>query len=832
MAYNRTNNEYLVTWRGDDNTAPLINSEFEIFGQRLNAATGAAVGANDFRLSNMGPDGNAQFVAFNPAVVYNSTNQEYLVVWSGNNQNQEFEIFGQRLSAATGAAIGTNDFRLSDTGGERNFTAFLPAVAYNSTNNEYLVVWVGSDTTINEFDIFGQRINAATGAEVGVNDFRISDMGPDGNAGFRAFQTAVAYNITNNEYLVVWSGDDNTAPLVDDEREIFGQRLNATTGAAVGTNDFRISDMGPDGNTNFFAIDPAVAYNSTNNEYLVVWHGDDNTAPLVDNEVEIFGQRLNAATGTEVGTNDFRISEMGPDGDVNFRAAHAAVAYNNTNNEYLVVWDGNDNEREIFGQRLNAASGAAVGIDDFRISDMGPNGNPNFAALVPSVAYNSTNNEYLVVWSGDDNTAPLVDEEREIFGQRLDATGSDVGANDFRISDMGPNGNPNFAALVPSVAYNSTNNEYLVVWEGDDNTSPLVDDEFEIFGQQISATGGEVGTNDFRLSDMGPNGNASFDAEVPNVAYNSTNNLFLVVWDGLDNGGALGDGEKEIFGQRFEIGDFGDAPDSYATRLANNGAWHRLGTPLFLGAGVDGDNDGLPTANARGDDTTDSDDEDGVTIGVLSPGSTNTISVVASASGKLDAFVDFNRDGDFADLGEKIFQSMAVAAGSNSLSFSVPAGAKRGNTFARFRLSTAGGLSFGGRASDGEVEDYRVHVQEMRLVAQGNNVLFIRPVVDQPGTVVGNRMAGAWELPLQSFGPSEPIIVNAVDGDDKMTIPNAVNRSVFVDGGKGNDQFDAELDHDALAGGDWLISSAVRDWYWRLSHYALADLQSPDELIR
>ena len=32
---------------------------------------------------------------------------------------------------------------------------------------------------------------------------------------------------------------------------------------------------------------------------LVVWHGDD-TAPLVDNELEIFGQRVNAATGTEI----------------------------------------------------------------------------------------------------------------------------------------------------------------------------------------------------------------------------------------------------------------------------------------------------------------------------------------------------------------------------------------------------------------------------------------------------------------------------------------------------------------------------------------------------
>src|SRR5262249_56936040 len=98
------------------------------------------------------------------------------------------------------------------------------------------------------------------------------------------------YNPTNNEYLVVWSGDDNTGTLVDDETEIFGRRLDAATGAEVRANDFRISHMGPDGDPNFRAGHPAVAYNPTNNEYLVVWDGDDNTAPLVNAEVEIFRQ--------------------------------------------------------------------------------------------------------------------------------------------------------------------------------------------------------------------------------------------------------------------------------------------------------------------------------------------------------------------------------------------------------------------------------------------------------------------------------------------------------------------------------------------------------------
>ena len=143
--------------------------------------------------------------------------------------------------------------------------------------------------------------------EIGANDFRISDMGDDSETDpgirdyFRAFHPAVAYNSMDNEYLVVWEGEDDTAPLVDGEFEIFGQRINAATGAEIGT-DFRISDMGDDSETDpnirndFIAANPAVAYNSMDNEYLVVWDGDDDTAPLVDNEKEIFGQRLSFVT--------------------------------------------------------------------------------------------------------------------------------------------------------------------------------------------------------------------------------------------------------------------------------------------------------------------------------------------------------------------------------------------------------------------------------------------------------------------------------------------------------------------------------------------------------
>ncbi|MFB3133889.1 MAG: hypothetical protein ACE10K_15335, partial [Rhodothermales bacterium] len=44
--------------------------------------------------------------------------------------------------------------------------------------------------------------------------------------------------------------------------------------AEIGPNDFRITHMGADHAVEFEALDPSVAYNSTEGEFLVVWAGD------------------------------------------------------------------------------------------------------------------------------------------------------------------------------------------------------------------------------------------------------------------------------------------------------------------------------------------------------------------------------------------------------------------------------------------------------------------------------------------------------------------------------------------------------------------------------
>jgi hypothetical protein len=189
---------------------------------------------------------------------------------------------------------------------------------------------------------------------------------------------------------------------------------------------------------------------------------------------------------------------------------------------------------------------------------------------------------------------------------------------------------------------------------------------------------------------------------------------------GLSPSGAAQDGEVEDYLIKIENPnqgpetDWGDAPEKYPVLASNNGAYHFIINSLFLGSWIDSEGNGQPSANALKDDVDSfTDDEDGITFtSALNPGANATISAVASLSGRLDAWIDFNQDGDWTDPGEQIFASEPVVGGVNNLNFPVANSASAGKTFARFRLSSGGGLSPEGGASDGEVEDYEIRVEE------------------------------------------------------------------------------------------------------------------------
>ena len=163
--------------------------------------------------------------------------------------------------------------------------------------------------------------------------------------------------------------------------------------------------------------------------------------------------------------------------------------------------------------------------------------------------------------------------------------------------------------------------------------------------------------------------------------------------------------------------DYGDAPSDYPK------AWHKVTSGgLYLGYKVDVEADHQPDSDAMGDDSHGDDDEDGITFhsDTLTPGSVFGGVLTASDAGYMNAWIDFNRDGDWDDEYEHVMDNEAIT--STNVTFSWPVYTiGKGKTYARFRFSSQTGLGPGGAASDGEVEDYCLTLEGTDPVDDGDD---------------------------------------------------------------------------------------------------------------
>lgn len=537
------------------NTAPETNG-IKITGE-INSEGEFYENAQGWRWKN-----EAGEVTLGHVFVFDATGREIPATMEVSATTSVISIAPEDLTTAVypvtiDPEIGTKDFRISNTGpdGDINFSATTAAVAHCVTNDPatypggiYLAVWRGINS--GKAEIFGQRINGETGLPIG-SEFRISFSGtPDSDIAFGAANPEVTASGT--EFFVVWQADDNTGSLVDNELEIYGQRINATAGTLQGSK-IRISTTGTDGNAALDANVPSVTYNSTTDRYMVVWYSDH----IVDEQFEVFSQGV-ASSGTLTGSN-VRVSAMGSDPNSLYDAFNPDVSWNSTNNQYMVAWHGDnvgigDAQIEIFVRRIDGSSlnhGNTIGATTV-ISDMGPAGNTAYSAVDAAISYNSTNNNYLVVWRGDDDTAPLVNDEFEVFGQFVSNFGVVANVDGFfRISNMGTSGSTNFGAFAPAIDYDPNMQRFMVSWHGDDNAGGLIDNELEIFNQKVT-TSGVLDAAVIRMSDSGGSGNTTFNASNAAIIYNPSFREFLTCWQGDDNAvGGMVDNELEIWGQRY-----------------------------------------------------------------------------------------------------------------------------------------------------------------------------------------------------------------------------------------------------------------------------------------
>jgi uncharacterized repeat protein (TIGR01451 family) len=203
--------------------------------------------------------------------------------------------------------------------------------------------------------------------------------------------------------------------------------------------------------------------------------------------------------------------------------------------------------------------------------------------------------------------------------------------------------------------------------------------------------------------------------------------------------------------------DWCDAPVPYPQV-----ARHVVQPDLFLGPALPPDPEpgAQPHPDALADDLAGIDDEDGVVLLTpLVPCQQATVRVTSSRSNaRLSAWIDYNGDGDWSDLGENLFYGQPLNAGPNDLPVIVPCDAvPTSRTFARFRLTAEGGVPYSDNPQQppigGEVEDHKV-------VISGPDLAVTKQ--DDPDPVESGGLL-TYTLSIVNLGPMDAVGVLLTD---------------------------------------------------------------------
>lgn len=251
--------------------------------------------------------------------------------------------------------------------------------------------------------------------------------------------------------------------------------------------------------------------------------------------------------------------------------------------------------------------------------------------------------------------------------------------------------------------------------------------------------------------------------------------------------------------------DFGDAPASYGDPAHDIVAGWRIGATNTAEAAR------YNSSTASGDAS-----DDGVTLPPLLRRSTaGTVAVVVAAAGtggRLQAWVDWNGYGSFADAGEQVATNIAdngtgdtdPVTGRIAFALIPPATAVLTPTFARFRWLWTTGLMNTSVASNGEVEDYQVTVYGPAVLGMTKtSALAIAPTPGYAFSVPGVDMIYTITGSNTGTGPTDANSVFLVD-----TLPATLSFVTdFDDTGPGTE---AVAFSQAGAGLTWAPSTDLR----------------------
>ena len=380
-----------------------------------------------------------------------------------------------------------------------------PAIAFDSQTGYYLAVFSRYIASGNVSKIFGQVIN------------------PDGSANGPAFEIVhapqfninpdVAYDSINHMFLVVWEHQSLGA-------EIYGKYVRLDILGAP--------SMYPSANTAYIVVNcdvggnqsnPAISYNEATRNFVVVWEDDRN------GNVDIYGQAVEEFTGSgtppacSTGQTDFLVTIASGD------QKNPAIASNPALNLFMVAWDHQTGlmPTEIHGITISTAGNISP--------QLVISGDDTKTKRLPSVAYDTINNNFMVVWQSSDLSSTI--SYYEINGLRVSPAGADIqpAFNLVSSNTIGAvyytEGSPkivNINALTASGA-----ERWLLAWHRELSITGRIQVDYRLFDNMLAV--------------VPTSGNKLGDGLYPSVAYNPTSKSFVSAYMAL----VAGDGSRVAY---------------------------------------------------------------------------------------------------------------------------------------------------------------------------------------------------------------------------------------------------------------------------------------------
>jgi hypothetical protein len=273
---------------------------------------------------------------------------------------------------------------------------YWPAVAYNSNHDEYLVVWQ-TEQDAYTYDIWARRVDSDGTL---LSSFNVATA-----PGEKREYPAVAYDAVRDEYLVVYAHSCTDYPTSD----VFAKRV-AWDGSWMSSEIAVAQAPG-------WHFQPTVAYNSIDDEYLVVY-----VNAWEDDLVDIYAQRVRGSDGA---LQSWSAVASGAEADREFPSVAYSAAANGGSGGYLIAYD--YYHFATSAQEIRAKVGQAD-LGDLRTNPeitLCTSGNYQVA---PAVA--SGWEGYLAIW-WEDRPGGL-----QVRGRRVGSDGTPLGSGDgFGISE-------------------------------------------------------------------------------------------------------------------------------------------------------------------------------------------------------------------------------------------------------------------------------------------------------------------------------------------------------------------------------------------------------------